>query len=582
MPQISDRRLSSLYSTFEAQHRSNPSLKLGQEQVFQLLAQIGDRSGWSSNKVLAELKKPGVSREQQVALVQRGMTASEKRDLAAIVDSGQVPLEPSAKQFLDAVLGRSTTVTPPPTNGLTITGDQKNGLSGITKAGAQIEAINLSTAPTGRYRVDDTMVVGKAGQDGRFDMAKLTGDMAMREGDVVRIRARYDDGSTSDWVTINAKGLETRDTRNAAVALFRIGLSDAGNGKIAVTNINASRQISEPGARLQLTNNRTRESFSVTLDDKGNFPANFTVNGRAGDSFTVAATDGKNNVDFREAVGNVTVPGGQPGTQDLVPDPALHKDELDAAGKPRFSKARFTGPLFIDGPKAEDVAQGQIGNCYFPAAMAAIAKINPDAITRMIKDNGDGTFTVTFKQRDWATGRFKDVPVKVDADLYVRSFGGPLYGRSTNSNDARQMELWYPLVEKAYAQWKGSYNDIGNGGLVNDVFEACLGQNAEYMALSWSNETRVFDTIKRALDAKKPVGAGTFGSDESSRYTNTGVYADHAYSILGYEQQGTEKLIVLRNPWAESEPRNNGPNDGIFKLKVSEFMKLFQSLMWVE
>jgi hypothetical protein len=581
MPQISDRRLSSLYSNFEAQRRSNPSLKLGQEQVLQLLAEVGDRSGTSASRVLSELKKPGMTREQQVALVQRGMSATEKRDLGAILDAGTVPLEPSAKQFLEAVLGRGTTVTPP-TSGLTITGDQRNGLSGVTKAGAQIEAINLTTAPTGRYRVDDTMVVGKAGQDGRFDMAKLTGDMAVREGDVIRVRARFEDGTTSDWVTINAKGVEARDSRNAAVALFRIGVSDAGGGKIAVTNINASRQISEPGARLQLTNNRTRENFTVTLDDKGNFPTGFTVNGRAGDSFSVAASDGKNNVDFRERVGNVTVPGGQPGTQDLVPDPALHKDELDAAGKPRFTKARFTGPLFIDGPKPEDVAQGQIGNCYFPAAMGAIARVNPEAITRLIKDNGDGTYTVTFKQRDWATGRFKDVPVKVDGDLYVRSFGGPLYGRSTNSNDARQMELWYPLVEKAYAQWKGSYDDIGNGGLVNDVFEACLGQNAEYMALSWSNETRVFDTIKRAIDAKKPVGAGTFGSDEASRYTNTGVYADHAYSILGYEVQGADKLIILRNPWAESEPRNNGPNDGIFKLKVSEFMKLYQSLMWVE
>ena len=38
--------------------------------------------------------------------------------------------------------------------------------------------------------------------------------------------------------------------------------------------------------------------------------------------------------------------------------------------------------LFIDGAKAEDVQQGQLGDCYFPAAMAAIAKRREEAETR--------------------------------------------------------------------------------------------------------------------------------------------------------------------------------------------------------
>lgn len=131
-----------------------------------------------------------------------------------------------------------------------------------------------------------------------------------------------------------------------------------------------------------------------------------------------------------------------------MPDPGLHRDELDAWGKARFGRARFTGPLFVDGPRPHDVAQGQLGNCYSPTALAAVAHATLDALTRMVRTEGDGTFTVTFKERDWATGRFKDVTVRVDAHLSVRSSGSPLYGRSTNSSDARQTELRYPLVEK--------------------------------------------------------------------------------------------------------------------------------------
>ncbi len=588
---INDRKLATLYARFEKQKQTNPNLKLGQEQVLQLLAEVGDRWGSSAAKVLEQLKKPGLTQAQQIDIVKKGMAEGEKKDLAKIVDQGSIPLESAAKDFINAVLGRGApTPTPGPTPGptpnpgtagLAITGDQKNGLSGVAKAGATIEAINISAAPGGRLHMDDTMEIGKADASGKFTNVKLTGDMAVHEGDLIRMRARNADGTTSDWVTVKAHGVEAKDTRNAVVALFRIGMTDAGNGKVAVENINSSRQVSEPGAKLQFTNKRTGEKAVVTIDETGNFPKNFTLGGKPGDSFSVAASDGANNTNFATAVGNVTVPGGTPGTGDLVPDPALHKDELNSDGSPKFSKVRFTGPLFVDGVNYEDVQQGQLGDCYFPSAIASIAKQSPEAIQNLIKDNGDGTYTVTFKQKDWATGKFKDVPVKVDGDLYARSYGGALYGRSANSSDPKRMELWFPLVEKAYAQWKGSYNAIGNGGASNDVFEAVLGREGDDLYVSGSNKDAVWNQLVKSLDAKSPVSAGTYGEDQEAKYTNTGVYADHSYSVVGYEKSGTERYVVLRNPWGESEPAGNGANDGIFKLKLDEFTKLYQNLMFV-
>ena len=284
---IADRRLATLYASFETQKKANPSLKLGQEQALQILAEIGDRSGWSAAKTLTELKKPGQTLAQQVVIAQKGLSAGEKKDLGQILDAGTVPLEPSAKAFLEAVLGR----TPPPSGGdtgvadLRVTGDQVNGIAGKTKAGATIEAINLSVSPTGRYHNDDTFVIGKADANGNFSAAKLQGDMAMKEGDVIRMRARYADGTTSDWVNVKANTAETADTRNAQVAVFRIGLSTNASGSINVENINSSRPISEPGAKLQFTNVRTGEKQVVTLDGEGTFPANLQLKGKAGDTF---------------------------------------------------------------------------------------------------------------------------------------------------------------------------------------------------------------------------------------------------------------------------------------------------------
>ena len=575
---ISDRRLANLYRTLETQRQSDPNVKIGDAQVLKILAEVGDKWMSSPDKVLRELSKPGISREDQVKLVKAGMSAQEKSDLAAILDQGTVPLEAGARNFLEAVLDRTPVA---PGGALTISPEMRNGiLTGSAKPGAIIEAINITTAPGGRLHLDDTMEIGRADASGRFTGTNRLPDL--QQGDQVRIRARYQDGTTSDWVTVKASGLAASDTRNAVVALFRVGIADAGGGKVTVTNINASRQISEPGAKLQFTNTRTNEKTVVTLNAEGTFPDNLKLNGKAGDVFSVAASDGTNNTNFATEVGKVTVPGGAPSGTDLVPDPALHKDELNADGTPRFSKKNFTGPLFKDGVDMKDVHQGQIGDCYLPSAVAALAVHNAEALQKAITANGDGSYTVKFKEKDWSTGSFRDVPIKVDGDLYVRSWGGPLYGASAGDRSEKNMELWWPLLEKAYATWKGSYDRIGNGGLSNDVFEAVLGKDGQYMGVYAGNESRVWDTLKRAIDDQQPVSAGTHGDDQAAIYTNTGVYADHSYSVIGYEEKNGEKFVKLRNPWGESEPAGNGPNDGIFSLKLADFTKLYSSLMYTE
>ena len=587
---INDSRLSSLYATLQTNHARGGNELIDDGKVVQLLAAVADGAGVSFDKALAQLKAPGLSRADQVRIVQSNMSASEKKDLGQILDAGTVPMTPSARSFVEAVIGRATVNGGGTTGGTTgggaaygplkISGDQKNGISGTVAPGSTIEAINITTAPGGRLHMDDTMVIAKADNAGKF----LGSLPDVKEGDLIRLRARDASGKPGDWVTIRATGISSSDTRNAVVAMQRIGLTAAGAGKVNVENINSSRQVSEPGAKLQFTNTRTGEKKVVTLNDEGSFPAGFSLNGQAGDTFSVAASDGKNNTAFTTEAGRVSVPGAAPGGVDLVKDPALHKDELNADGTPRFSKKTFKGPLFVDGVKAEDVKQGQIGNCYFPAAMAALAKTDPDAIQRMIKSNGDGTYTVTFKEMDYATGRFKDVAVKVDGDLYVRSYGAPLYGSSSGDTSADRMELWFPLIEKAYAAWHGSYNDIGNGGFSSDVLQAVLGKEGRDMTVSTSPSTveRTWTQIKRGVDNKWPVAAGTHGDSQEALYTNTGVYADHAYSVIGYEERGGERYVQLRNPWGESEPSGNGANDGVFLLKLSDFSKLYQTLMWAE
>ncbi len=547
--------------------------------VVELLAAVGDRSGVSYQKAFERITAPGITRQQQFELAKQGLSNQERKDLEAMLDGTSYSMSPGARNFLEALVGRAELQES--FGPLTITGDQKNGIRGIAKPGEVIEAINLSTAPNGRLHLADTMVIGTADGFGKFQ-----GQMPdVKEGDIIRLRTRAQDGSTSDWLTITARGVEASDTRNAQVNLERLDLVGNADGTVGVTH-NTARPLSEPGATLRFTNTRTGQTQDVKVTENGSLPEGLKLPGRAGDTFSIAASDGRNNTNFATAAGSLRVPGGKDNATGVdLPDPAVLKDDLDPAGNPKFKTVRFTGPLFVDGPKPSDVRQGAIGNCYFPAALASIAHSDPERIRNMIRQNDDGTFTVTFHNATsgWGSSAGKKVEITVDADLYVRAFGGPVYGSSLGTGtQADKMELWYPLIEKAYAQWKGSYEAIGNGGVSGKVMSEVMGASYDYQSISDFNKDRVWQTIKDGEKNGWPMTAGTYSDDKSGRYTNTGVYANHAYSVLGVEEEGGVKYVKLRNPWGQSEPRNNGADDGFFRLTVDEFAKLYNNFAYVK
>lgn len=276
-----------------------------------------------------------------------------------------------------------------------------------------------------------------------------------------------------------------------------------------------------------------------------------------------------------------------------LPDPGLHKDELDEAGKPAYSTERFRGPLFDPGgAELVDVRQGSLGNCFVPASAGAIAFHRPGHFEKMIQkkestDAATGTtrvwYEVTFHERVVENGkvRFKPVVQQVDGDLFVTSPGDPLYGADNRDGGVDGMELWWPILEKAYADWKGDYNTLGNGGQMSNALRDMLGVETSLLTINTAPADQVWRQIVKNVDARAPIGAGTHGKDHEAQYANTGVYAHHAYTILGYEVKRGEKYVKLRNPWGFSEPSGNGRDDGVFKLKLDDFLKLYATLYFV-
>ena len=252
-----------------------------------------------------------------------------------------------------------------------------------------------------------------------------------------------------------------------------------------------------------------------------------------------------------------------------------HKDYDYEAGS-----GSLTDALADEGSiEFDDVEQGAMGDCYLVAALSAAIYIDQDNAIRdgLIRDvrdeNGFVTHYVVRFYDAWGTPQ----DIEVDADL-VRKNGKVTYARSLDTRSGEE-EWWVSLVEKAYADWHGGYESIGDGGWAGDVMQAITGSNATYRSTKHLSDKSVVDSIRGALDKNRPVVAGTFGKEDGVDYEGTNIYAWHAYSVLDAGQDEEEKYFVqLRNPWGEVEPAGNGEDDGIFKLEMGEFKRLYQGI----
>lgn len=253
------------------------------------------------------------------------------------------------------------------------------------------------------------------------------------------------------------------------------------------------------------------------------------------------------------------------------PDPRpLHDPAVVPADRKRLEEELVPGgELFRHGPSGDDVEQNYLGDCYLMAAMSAVARANPRAIEDAFKKNPDGTYSVRLFERHG--GQLVPKEITIDADLPRNGWYGYYYARA---RDPR--ELWPALLEKAFAARAGSYGKI-EGGLPGEAMEAITGKRATDLDLraSGTSADATFAKLAAATKAGKPVTAVTLGDGSAKKYAGTNIYTDHTYTVWGTSVANGVKYVHLRNPWGESEPAGNGKDDGIFKLPLDQFMKLY-------
>ncbi|WAR02646.1 CAuncharacterized [Mya arenaria] len=180
-----------------------------------------------------------------------------------------------------------------------------------------------------------------------------------------------------------------------------------------------------------------------------------------------------------------------------------------------------TPQLMIDGMTRDDIKQGILGDCWFLSSCAAVSQKENFLKKVMCKNQplcGEGyQGIVHFKF--WRFGKWVDV--YIDDRLPTRN-KKLIYASCTDSN-----EFWVSLIEKAYAKLNGSYEAI-DGGQTMDALVDMTGGLAERFEI----EKRDLNLYRQILRASK-----------SEAFITCSRKIQH--------KMGEEKLVRIRNPWAD-------------------------------
>jgi hypothetical protein len=191
-------------------------------------------------------------------------------------------------------------------------------------------------------------------------------------------------------------------------------------------------------------------------------------------------------------------------------------------------------------PSLEDLVQGGLNDCYVFAAMAAIVHSDPARITSMIKDNGGGTYTVTFE------GEGDAQTVTVD---FVKGKHGLVGDRKA---------LWPLIIEKAYAAQRGGLDKLDNGGFSNKVVEDMKDLEANDFDPQEKEAAWILAKLEQAQKDKKPTTVLAPTEKEATKAqveateTDPNLHFWHYYAVIGVDATG--KRVKLFNPWGSDHP----------------------------
>ncbi|MCC6463578.1 MAG: hypothetical protein IT260_24120 [Saprospiraceae bacterium] len=256
----------------------------------------------------------------------------------------------------------------------------------------------------------------------------------------------------------------------------------------------------------------------------------------------------------------------------VIAEPRLAPPEAGRA-TPEFAYAPVISELFITGSidtedsrgiDPNDVIQNQLGDCYFLAAVAAMARADPEALRSLIRNNQDGTYTVRlYTDR---RGRLQTSATEVTVTSAVPLSQGGTHEYAETGSDTENVEMWVAILEKAYATIRGGYNVLDEGGFGEEGLGALTGRRPRTYSLSSMSRRRILELVNEALTNQWPITADT-RSISTTVETRLNIVGDHVYAPSAIDL--ANETIDLQNPWG---------NDHLLGFSVANFKRYFEEM----
>jgi len=237
------------------------------------------------------------------------------------------------------------------------------------------------------------------------------------------------------------------------------------------------------------------------------------------------------------------------------------------------------GEFFHEAAEFFDPVQGAVANCYYIAALSAVAWAKPYLIRHMTRATGtpQAQFTdmIPFMKPD-SNGQL-DKEIEVTETAPLNSMGAYIYARSSEGG-----ETWPAIYEKAFAKYKtgivGDHPDITATAWGDCVLATALltgGQRSYFGNASMSADDLWNLARSNSLGGRtfNPMTCWTYSSGDASpdhvNYSDANIVGSHCYTVLGWAYQNGAKYITLRNPWGNTEATVQTLNATVFLYDIS-------------